>query len=148
MTASGEGPDPVDVHVGRRVRLRRKELGASQQWLAEKLDLTFQQIQKYERGANRISASKLHKVASALKTPVAYFFEGLSDAATAADEHYGRAYSEVIEDLLADPNGPQLAEAFLKIQRRSIKKQVVGLVEAIAENQADAHEPLERRAAE
>ena len=76
-----EAPNPVDVHVGRRVRLRRKELGVSQAWLADRLGLTFQQVQKYERGANRISASKLYQIASVLEVPITYFFEGLDDPA-------------------------------------------------------------------
>ena len=74
-------PNPVDVHVGLRIRLRRKELGVSQEKLAEAIGLTFQQVQKYERAANRVSASKLYEVARALDTSTAYFFEGLTTAA-------------------------------------------------------------------
>ena len=73
------GPHPVDRHVGLRVRMRRKEMGVSQEKLAEALGITFQQVQKYERGANRVSASKLWEIARALETPVAYFYEGLSE---------------------------------------------------------------------
>lgn len=73
-------PDPIDEHVGRRVRLRRKLVGVSQDNLAAGLGLTFQQVQKYERGFNRISASKLLAIAVTLKVPVAYFFEGLDGA--------------------------------------------------------------------
>src|SRR5436305_15092385 len=73
----GEGPHPVDRHVGLRIRMRRKELGVSQEKLAESLGLTFQQVQKYERAANRVSASKLWEIARALNTSVAYFYEGL-----------------------------------------------------------------------
>ncbi|HEX7799284.1 MAG TPA: helix-turn-helix transcriptional regulator, partial [Asticcacaulis sp.] len=73
------GPNPVDLHVGARVRMRRKFLGMSQEGLAETIDLTFQQVQKYERGSNRISASKLWEIAKALKAPVAYFFEGYGE---------------------------------------------------------------------
>src|SRR5579862_3698153 len=71
-------PNPIDVHVGLQVRLRRKELKVSQERLAEALGLTFQQVQKYERGANRVSASKLYEIARALHVPVGWFFEGLS----------------------------------------------------------------------
>ena len=70
-------PNPVDVHVGLQVRLRRKELKISQEKLAETLGLTFQQVQKYERGANRISASKLYEIARSLQAPISWFFEGL-----------------------------------------------------------------------
>src|SRR6516165_3835451 len=70
-------PNPIDRHVGLRIRLRRKEVGISQERLAEAIGLTFQQVQKYERAANRVSASKLWELARALNTTVAYFYEGL-----------------------------------------------------------------------
>lgn len=73
-------PDPIDEHVGRRVRLRRKLIGVSQENLADALGLSFQQAQKYERGFNRISASKLLRIAVHLGVPVSYFFEGLPGA--------------------------------------------------------------------
>src|SRR3954447_22631788 len=71
------GPNPIDRHVGLRIRLRRKELGISQERLAESIGLTFQQVQKYERAANRVSASKLWEVARALNTSISYFYDGL-----------------------------------------------------------------------
>lgn len=129
-----DAPNPVDVHVGRRVRLRRRELGASQAWLADRLGLTFQQIQKYERGANRISASKLYAIAKLLEVPITYFFEGLDDPATPTGRQYAQAFTGVVEELLAEPNGPQLAEAFLSIRRRSIRKGLAELARAIAAN--------------
>ena len=88
-------PNPIDVHVGLRIRLRRKELGVSQEKLAEAIGLTFQQVQKYERAANRVSATKLYEMARALETSTAYFFEGLADTATA---YHGRD-QEVAEAL-------------------------------------------------
>lgn len=129
-----EAPNPVDVHVGRRVRLRRKELGVSQAWLANRLGLTFQQVQKYERGSNRISASKLYQIASVLEVPITYFFEGLDDPATPKGRQYAHAFTGVVEELLAEPNGPQLAEAFLSIRRRSIRKGLAELAQAISAN--------------
>src|SRR5579863_10251055 len=72
-------PNPIDVHVGLQVRLRRKELKISQEKLAETLGLTFQQVQKYERGSNRISASKLYEIARTLRVSMNWFFEGLGD---------------------------------------------------------------------
>ncbi len=72
-------PNPVDLYVGGRVRMRRRTLGYSQEKLAEDLGLTFQQVQKYERGANRVSASKLWEIARSLSTPIGFFFDGLSD---------------------------------------------------------------------
>ena len=78
-------PNPIDIHVGLQVRLRRKALKISQEKLADSLGLTFQQVQKYERGANRISASKLYEIAAALRTPVSYFFEGLADPSSESE---------------------------------------------------------------
>jgi transcriptional regulator with XRE-family HTH domain len=71
-----QGPNPVDRHVGLRIRMRRKELGMSQERLADAIGLTFQQVQKYERAANRVSASKLWEMSRALSTSISYFFEG------------------------------------------------------------------------
>jgi transcriptional regulator with XRE-family HTH domain len=128
-----EGPHPVDRHVGLRIRMRRKELGVSQERLAEALGLTFQQIQKYERAANRVSASKLFEIARALNTNVAYFYEGLSaveelDAPTAAPD--GRA-------LLLMPEGAELAALFPRIPRGRVRRKVVELVRALADTDVD-----------
>ena len=84
-------PNPVDLHVGARIRLRRRMQGVSQEKLADALGLTFQQVQKYERGANRVSASKLYEIAAALRAPVAYFFDGLADPTGGADPAEQRA---------------------------------------------------------
>ncbi len=75
-------PDPVDVHVGRRLRLRRTLLGMSQEQLANSVGVTFQQIQKYERGSNRVSASRLYDISKVLGVPVAFFFEDINDDVT------------------------------------------------------------------
>src|SRR5271163_5343803 len=79
LAAETRFPNPVDLHVGARIRLRRRMQGVSQEKLADALGLTFQQVQKYERGANRVSASKLYEIATALQAPVSYFFDGLAD---------------------------------------------------------------------
>ena len=79
-TVTRDGPNPVDVHVGKRIRERRVSLGMSQTDLGEYLGLTFQQIQKYEKGANRISASKLWALSNFLKVPIGWFFDGLGKA--------------------------------------------------------------------
>lgn len=143
-----DAPNPVDVHVGRRVRLRRRELGVSQAWLADRLRLTFQQIQKYERGANRISASKLYAIAKLLEVPITYFFEGLDDPATPTGWQYAQAFTGVVEELLAEPNGPQLAEAFLSIRPRSIRKGLAELARAIAANDQAQAPDNDREAAQ
>src|SRR5579872_1565105 len=106
-------PDPVDRHVGARVRFRRRSCGVSQTDLGEALNLTFQQVQKYERGANRISASKLYGVARALGSPIEFFFEGLPETANGD----GRLRQSTSADLAASqflmsPEGPQVVALF------------------------------------
>ena len=96
-----DGPDPVDVHVGQRIRLRRKQLVLSQEKLGEALGLTFQQIQKYERGANRVSASMLFRTAKKLQVRIAYFFEGLEGQSE--EDGVGPADIPAMQALLAVP---------------------------------------------
>src|SRR6476469_607632 len=93
-------PNPVDRHVGLRIRLRRKELGISQEKLAEAIGLTFQQVQKYERAANRVSASKLWEMSRALSTNIGYFYEGLGDTIEAPGSNLPR---ETMQDFLLTP---------------------------------------------
>ncbi|SMF84122.1 Transcriptional regulator, contains XRE-family HTH domain [Tistlia consotensis] len=133
MSAELAGPDPVDVHVGRRVRARRKVLGISQGVLAERIGVTFQQVQKYERGHNRISVSKLYRIAQALATPLEFFFEGLDDpsaetGATKSDPTVARN-----DALFSVTGGVELAGAFVCISPR-VRAAVVGLVKACAED--------------
>ncbi|HEY5411985.1 MAG TPA: helix-turn-helix transcriptional regulator, partial [Caulobacteraceae bacterium] len=107
-SVSEVGPAEVDVHVGCRIRMRRRFLGMTQQALAGCLNLTFQQVQKYERGANRVSASKLYEIARALSVPTPYFFEGLAETGSAAqDEARGAELS--IREFLMTSEGQELA---------------------------------------
>ena len=131
-------PNPVDLHVGARIRMRRKVLGVSQEKLAEELCLTFQQVQKYERGANRVSASKLYEIARALSSPVSYFFEGLSDPATspkAADEDRADAS---MHTFLMTPEGLELAAVFPKIKRSRVRRRLLDLVRSMIDEEANA----------
>jgi transcriptional regulator with XRE-family HTH domain len=130
------GPHPVDRHVGLRIRMRRKELGVSQEKLAEALGLTFQQVQKYERAANRVSASKLWEVARALQTHVGYFYEGL-DASAAAPAARFNANSSAHAFLLTS-DGLELASMFPRLPRARVRRKLVELVRVIAECEADA----------
>lgn len=107
-------PNPVDVHVGARIRMRRRILNLTQSELAQQLGLTFQQVQKYERGANRVSASKLYEIARALQTTIAYFFEGL--AGTDADADHGDARGPM-RQLITTPGGLELARLFPQSHR-------------------------------
>lgn len=116
-------PNPVDRHVGFRIRDLRKRLRISQERLAEELGLTFQQVQKYEKGANRVSASKLYEIARALKTSVSYFFEGLADPMSEAA--YGVAEPEqaaFVHDLASTPEAAEIARllAGMRTKRRRL----------------------------
>ena len=125
-------PNPVDLHVGARVRMRRKFLGMSQEGLAETIDLTFQQVQKYERGSNRISASKLYEISKALKAPVAYFFEGYGE--TEDVEGFSESESEqFVHGFLMTTEGIELAEAFPRIKSAKLRRRVLELVRTLAE---------------
>lgn len=130
-------PNPVDLHVGARVRMRRRMRGVSQEKLADCLGLTFQQVQKYERGANRISASKLYEIAASLQTPIGYFFEGLADPATAVEGFAnGEGGSEqVVHDFLMTTEGLELAGLFPRLRRGRLRRRFLDLVRAIVEEE-------------
>jgi transcriptional regulator with XRE-family HTH domain len=130
-------PNPVDLHVGARIRMRRKLLGVSQERLAEQLGLTFQQVQKYERGANRVSASKLYEIAKALQTSVAYFFDGLADTEGAVGTPADGA-AEFMHELVMTPEGLELAALFPKLKRGRVRRRVLDLVKALAEEDDEA----------
>jgi transcriptional regulator with XRE-family HTH domain len=137
----GGGPHPVDRHVGLRIRLRRKELGISQERLAEALGLTFQQVQKYERAANRVSASKLWEIARALETSVSYFYEGLE----AAEAALPAAANPRAHEFLLSPEGLELAQIFPKLPRARVRRKVVELVRALADGEGDENEGVRLR---
>ena len=126
-------PNPIDIHVGLQVRLRRKELKISQEKLAETLGLTFQQVQKYERGANRISASKLYEIARALQVPIGWFFEGLSDPTAGGVG----AETPFAHSFLTTQEGIDLANLFPKVQHRRVRRRLVELVRAMAEEEGE-----------
>ena len=133
-------PNPIDVHVGLQVRLRRKELKISQEKLAETLGLTFQQVQKYERGANRISASKLYEIARTLRVPIGWFFEGLSDPSVGRGEGGEMVGQGFAHEFLLTQEGADLANLFPKISQRRIRRRLVDLIRSLAE--ADESETL------
>ena len=137
MTTSTENersPNIVDLHVGMRVRLRRRAVNISQERLAEALGLTFQQVQKYERGLNRVSASKLYDIARTLSAPISYFFEGLAspDAEVLVAEPDG---AEFLYDLVMTPEGLELAALFPRIDRRH-RRLVLDMARALADELA------------
>ena len=136
VSGSGtEGPHLVDRHVGRRVCEKRIALGYNQTDLGQALGVTFQQVQKYERGANRVSASKLYEIAKALQTSVAYFFEGLADTVEVdAELPEGR---EFMHELVMTPEGMELAALFPKLKRGRVRRRVLELVKALAEDEEE-----------
>ena len=121
-------PHPVDIRVGQRVRERRKVLGITQDRLAQALDLTFQQVQKYERGVNRMSASKLFEAAQVLDVPVNWFFEGEAIAAGRSAEPAGKRDS----GQLSTRETRELLNAFLKLDPK-LRRQVLDLVKGMAQ---------------
>jgi len=129
-----KAPNPTDKHVGARVRMRRMMLGMSQEKLGDALGLTFQQVQKYEKGANRIGASRLQQISHILQVPVSFFFEGAPNVSghvpTALAEAPSPAY---VSDFLATSDGLSLTKAFMRIKSAKLRRRIVDLVEQIAE---------------
>lgn len=125
-------PNPIDAHVGSRVRLRRMMLNMSQEKLGEQLGITFQQVQKYEKGTNRIGASRLHAIANILQVQVAFFFEDAPDVSPIATAGFveSGATSHVME-FLSTNEGLQLNRAFVQIKDPKLRKSVVDLVRSM-----------------
>ncbi|MDV6331245.1 helix-turn-helix domain-containing protein [Asticcacaulis sp. 201] len=131
MAFDDKQPNPVDVHVGTYIRVRRKFLGMSQGDLAKQINLTFQQIQKYERGTNRISASKLYQIAHVLHVPIISFFDGYSDT-NAGSGGQGPAFEPAGQGFLATEEGIELAEAFPRIRSPRHRRKIVELIKSLA----------------
>ncbi len=123
----------VDVHVGARIRFRRNLLGLTQEQLAETLDLTYQQVQKYEKGVNRISASRLLEIARILQCPISFFFLDLGTV-TGADQTGSDGLS--IENFLGARDSIALNNAFMRISRHRTRQAVVDFVRSIADRQS------------
>lgn len=127
-----KAPNPTDKHVGSRVRMRRMMLGMSQEKLGDSLGLTFQQVQKYEKGTNRIGASRLQQISNILQVPVSFFFEGAPDVANNG-AGFGEAPSpSYVSDFLATSDGLALTKAFMRIEDAKLRRKIVDLVEQIA----------------
>ena len=133
MKANKKKPNPIDIHVGSRIRLRRTMLSMSQEKLGEALGITYQQIQKYEKGTNRVGASRLQNISAVLNVPVSFFFEdapgeqvseqvGLSEASS----------SNYVVDFLSSSEGLQLNRAFIKIEDPKIRRKIIDLTKALA----------------
>ena len=131
-----KAPNPIDKHVGSRVRMRRMMLSMSQEKLGDALGLTFQQVQKYEKGTNRIGASRLQHIAHILQVPVAFFFEGAPNVPSGPGrEGLQDAPSPAyVSDFLATSDGLALTKAFTRISDSKLRRRIVDLVEQIAVN--------------
>ena len=130
---NNKSPNPIDIHVGARVRMRRMLMSLSQEKLGERISLTFQQVQKYEKGVNRISASKLYEIASFLEVPVSYFFEGLADTAGPRAAGFAEGADPVpVVKFLSTAEGLQLNKAFIEIEDSSVRRKIVELVRALS----------------
>jgi transcriptional regulator with XRE-family HTH domain len=124
--------------------MRRRLQAVSQEKLADALGLTFQQVQKYERGANRVSASKLYEIAAALRTPVSYFFEGLADPSSDGDGHDGprTAAEQSVHAFLTTSEGLELAGLFPRLQRGRLRRRLLDLVRAIVSDEDQEEEAV------
>ncbi|WP_068031573.1 helix-turn-helix domain-containing protein [Rhodoplanes sp. Z2-YC6860] len=126
-----KSPSPTDKHVGARVRMRRLMLGLSQEKLADGLGLTFQQVQKYEKGTNRIGASRLQQIANILKVPPQFFFEELPKGRTAS--HDAAPSTAYINEFVASSDGLALIKAFMAIESTALRRSIVHVVEQISD---------------
>jgi transcriptional regulator with XRE-family HTH domain len=137
---STKAPNPVDKYVGSRVRMRRIMLGMSQEKLGEALGLTFQQVQKYEKGTNRVGASRIQQISEILQVPVSFLFEGGPSGMANADGVREGPSPSYVSDFLATSEGLTLTRAFTRIADAKLRRSIVELVEQIA-----AHENADKR---
>ena len=151
---SAKLPNPIDSYVGSRVRMRRLMLGMSQERLADQIGVTFQQVQKYEKGTNRIGASRLQTIAAVLATPVSFFFQQDNTQPLTTDGLGPLNGLEDLSEFLSSKEGLGLNKAFMKISDPAIRQSVLTLVTSLAKAeeatprrvpQADADIPLNLR---
>jgi transcriptional regulator with XRE-family HTH domain len=139
-----KAPNPIDRHVGSRVRMRRVLLGMSQEKLGEALGLTFQQVQKYEKGTNRIGASRLQQISRTLNVPPSFFFDGAPLADEQTGENGGTQFavaessSTFVIDFIASAEGLHLNKAFARIQDPKVRKRIIDLVASLASDDPPA----------
>jgi transcriptional regulator with XRE-family HTH domain len=144
--ASENGPNPIDVHVGSRVRLRRMLMGISQEKLGQKIGLTFQQVQKYERGANRISAGRLFDLSLVLDVPISFFFDDLPAEAEKAALMPGAQVPDELPsrdkpaDSIATLETQHLVQSFSQIQDTTVRKRLMELMRSMSGNGEEAEE--------
>lgn len=147
---SGRSPNPMDIHVGSRIRLRRMVVGMSQEKLGEKMGLTFQQIQRYEKGTNRIGGSRLFQLAQILDVTVQFFFDDAPTAIMGRHASLAGPFAEsrteaFLLDFLNSRDGLELNRAFVKITDPKVRKRVVELVRALSEDASATAELIRAR---
>jgi len=125
----------LDTRLGQRVRARRLEIGMSQEKLADTLGVTFQQVQKYEKGVNRIAASRLFAIAAALDVPISRLFEGIEPG---RQRGVAEGRSDMLRDVLSTPEGAETMALFGVIKNQRVRRRVVALVRAVADEHAEA----------
>ncbi len=142
-----ENPDPIDIHVGARLRMRRNLIGLSQEQLGKSLGLTFQQIQKYERGINRMGSSRLFQISKTLSVPVAYFFEDMpSMLGTAAQPGFGEGEQAALDgaaapeqkndyDIMRRRETLELVRAYYRIQDEKQRRKLYDLIRSMADEE-------------
>jgi transcriptional regulator with XRE-family HTH domain len=131
MAMAKKSPDSTDVHVGSQIRTRRQELGMSQEKLADGLGLTFQQVQKYEKGTNRVGASRLQAISALLQVPISFFFEDASPPSTRKKAADGPS-DDFVTEFLKSGDSDTLMKAFLRIKAPEVRRSIVHMVEAIS----------------
>jgi len=127
--------NPIDAQVGSRVRLRRMLVGMSQEKLGEMLGLTFQQVQKYEKGVNRIGAGRLFEVAHILGVPISYFYEDVANDQPPSSHTTAAGTTPPVMEFVSSGEGLQLALAFMRVKEPRIRKRVIDLVKSLAEGE-------------
>jgi transcriptional regulator with XRE-family HTH domain len=132
ITMAKKAPNPIDRHVGSRVRMRRMMLSMSQEKLGDALGLTFQQVQKYEKGTNRIGASRLQQISNILHVPVAFLFDGAPDTPGSTRSAKDTPSPAYVADFLATSDGLALTKAFMQIEDPKLRRRIVDLVQQIA----------------
>lgn len=132
-----KAPNPIDKHVGARVRMRRMMLSMSQEKLGDALGLTFQQVQKYEKGTNRIGASRLQQISHTLQVPVSFLFEGAPTLPGQVEDMREAPSPAFVSDFLATSDGLALTKAFMRVKESKLRRRIVDLVEEIAGDPVD-----------
>lgn len=137
MTIKEDGPDPIDIHVGQRIRVRRIQKELSQSAVAERMGVSFQQVQKFENAQNRVSAARIYKIARILDVPVEYFFEGipthffLLPGETPESMHLAEEQADYGIDLMNHPESAELLKVFFDVEDRATRRAVIDFMKRL-----------------